>query len=55
MSIANSTWTVERDYPHPPARVFRAWADPGVKVRWFDLSGNENPNSECRCRSPRSS
>ncbi len=44
MSVDNSTWTVERDYPHPPERVFRAWADPSVKVGWFDLSGNENPN-----------
>lgn len=44
MSVDNSTWTVEQDYPHSRERVFRAWADPSVKVRWFDLSGNENPD-----------
>ncbi len=44
MSVDNSSWTIERDYPHPPERVFTAWADPSVKVRWFDLSGNDNPD-----------
>ena len=44
MSVENSTWTIEREYPHPPERVFTAWADPSVKVRWFDLSGNGNPD-----------
>lgn len=44
MSVHNSSWTVERDYPHPPNQVFAAWADPSIKVRWFDLSGNEAPD-----------
>ncbi len=44
MSVDNSSWTIEHDYPHPPERVFTAWADPSVKVRWFDLSGNDNPD-----------
>lgn len=44
MSVDHDSWTVEQDYPHPPARVFSAWADPAVKVRWFDLSGAENPD-----------
>lgn len=34
-SIVHSTFTLERSYPAPAARVFRAWADPQVKVRWF--------------------
>lgn len=29
------TFTIERTYPVPPARVFRAWADPRAKRRWF--------------------
>ena len=38
MSVETGSWSVIRDYPHPPARVFAAWADPAVKARWFDLS-----------------
>jgi uncharacterized protein YndB with AHSA1/START domain len=44
MSVDNSSWRIERDYPHPPERVFTAWAEPSLKVRWFDLSGNDNPD-----------
>lgn len=44
MSIEHRTWTVERDYPHPPSRVFAAWADPATKVRWFDLSDTPDPD-----------
>lgn len=34
-SIVHATFTLQRDYPIPPAGVFRAWADPGIKARWF--------------------
>jgi uncharacterized protein YndB with AHSA1/START domain len=34
-SVVHSTFTLERIYPAPVSRVFRAWADPGIKVRWF--------------------
>ncbi len=44
MSVDNTFWSIERDYPHPPGRVFAAWSDPSVKVRWFDLSGNDDPD-----------
>ena len=44
MSVEHDRWTVERDYPQPPDRVFAAWADPAVKVRWFDLSGEPEPD-----------
>jgi uncharacterized protein YndB with AHSA1/START domain len=44
VTIDNDTWTVERDYPHPPEKVFAAWADPAVKVRWFDLSDAPDPD-----------
>jgi uncharacterized protein YndB with AHSA1/START domain len=44
VSVEHDSWTVERDYPQPPAWVFAAWADPAVKMRWFDLSGAPEPD-----------
>lgn len=34
-SIAHGTFVLERNYPASPSRVFRAWADPEIKKRWF--------------------
>jgi len=34
-NIVHATFTLERTYPLPPARVFEAWADPRIKARWF--------------------
>lgn len=34
-SVTHSTFTLERDYPAAPARVFAAWADPTAKAHWF--------------------
>jgi uncharacterized protein YndB with AHSA1/START domain len=34
-SVIHSTFSVERTYPFPPARVFSAFADQGTKRRWF--------------------
>ncbi len=34
-SVTHATIVVERTYDAAPARVFAAWADPAVKVRWF--------------------
>ena len=34
-SVAHATIVIERTYDASPARVFAAWADPAVKVRWF--------------------
>ena len=31
----HSTFTIERDYPVPPSRVFHAWSDPAAKRAWF--------------------
>ena len=35
LSITHHTFVIERIYPHPPARVFNAFADPRLKRRWF--------------------
>lgn len=44
-SVTHETFVVERTYGASPARVFRAFADPAVKARWFgeaaDWSGPE--------------
>ena len=32
---AHGTFTIEREYPFPIARVFAAWADPQAKAKWF--------------------
>jgi uncharacterized protein YndB with AHSA1/START domain len=34
-SIVHATFTLERSYPAPVSRVYRAWAAPQIKVRWF--------------------
>ena len=30
--VTHASFTLERAYPAPPARVFAAWADPAVKA-----------------------
>jgi len=34
-SVVHATFTVERNYDFPPARVFDAFADTAAKRRWF--------------------
>jgi uncharacterized protein YndB with AHSA1/START domain len=34
-SVIHDTFSLERVYDAPPARVFAAWADPTAKARWF--------------------
>jgi uncharacterized protein YndB with AHSA1/START domain len=41
--VSHGTFTIERDLPHPPARVFAAWADPKAKAAWFAA-----PRSACK-------
>ena len=35
-STQHDSFTIERVYPAPLARVFRAWSDPQSKARWFE-------------------
>ena len=34
-TATHGTFTLERVYDAAPARVFKAWADPAIKARWF--------------------
>jgi uncharacterized protein YndB with AHSA1/START domain len=34
-SITHATFTIERRYDASPARVFRAWSQAELKLRWF--------------------
>ena len=34
-SATHATFAIERVYPHEIARVFRAFADPAAKKKWF--------------------
>jgi hypothetical protein len=39
-SIAHGSFTVTRQYPHAPSKVFACWADPAIKRKWY--GGPEN-------------
>jgi uncharacterized protein YndB with AHSA1/START domain len=34
-TVAHDTFVIERTYNVPVAQVFRAWAEPKLKARWF--------------------
>lgn len=34
-SVHHDTFVIERTYPSPPSRVFRALTDPAAKAQWF--------------------
>lgn len=38
--VSHASFTIERDFPQPPARVFVAWSDPAARQRWFVVDPN---------------
>ncbi len=34
-SATHATFVIEREYAHPPAKVFAAYSDPKKKAKWF--------------------
>jgi uncharacterized protein YndB with AHSA1/START domain len=45
-SVTHATFVIERSYPAAPARVYRAFADPREKAKWF--GGAEDKYVETR-------
>lgn len=45
-SVRHAMFVIERSYPPSPARVFKAWATPAAKARWF--RGPEGWNEDIR-------
>lgn len=39
-TVAHDTFVIERTYGASPARVFVAFADPAIKMRWFGEPGS---------------
>ena len=44
-SIAHGSFTVTRSYPAKPSRVFKAWANPEFKRKWFGSPKEDDPTS----------
>jgi len=42
-SIAHGSFTVERTYKHPVAKVFAAWSTPEFKRQWFGSPDPQKP------------
>lgn len=41
-SVTHATFSLERTYQVPVARVFAAWSDPQAKARWFRAPGGDH-------------
>jgi len=35
MTVTHASFSFERDFPHPPAKVFAAYSSPAAKRRWL--------------------
>ena len=42
-SIAHGSFTIERNYKHPVAKVFSAWSNPEFKRQWFGSPDPQKP------------
>jgi uncharacterized protein YndB with AHSA1/START domain len=48
LSVKHATFSLEREYPVSPSRVFAAWADPAAKARWFAGSNADDHELDFR-------
>ena len=44
-TVKHATIVLERRLSAPPARVFAAWADPAIRVKW-DIPGHDWETTE---------
>ena len=49
-STNHATFVIERTYEAAPSRVWRAWADPEEKLRWFGLACCQSQSAELEFR-----
>lgn len=42
MTLIHHTFSIERHYPVPAAKVFAGWSNPESKRRWFGLNSEEH-------------
>ena len=49
-STTHATFVIERTYDAQPSRVWRAWADPDEKLRWFGPQELRKPEHELEFR-----
>jgi uncharacterized protein YndB with AHSA1/START domain len=40
-AVVHATFVIENTYPHPVEKVFKAFADPEFKARWFSPGGTQ--------------
>jgi len=44
-SVAHGTFVIDKEFAHPVARVFDAWADPKKKGHWFGDGSFKEPDA----------
>lgn len=46
MKVLHDTFTVEREYKHAPAKVFKAWSNLETKLKWFGPPSGWTPEEQ---------
>jgi len=46
MKVLHDTFTLEREYKHPPAKLFKAWSNLETKMKWFGPPSGWTPEEQ---------